>query len=348
MKKTKWISLLLAMALCLAFTGCIGNFYENAGTVDGRKISSGLYLSLQYNAYTEGKSKVEDPEADPFKQKIDGVKFKDWVNTRTEELLRQFVCVERLAAEKEVVLGEENKGYLEQMAGYWDVLKEQYEANGISYDTMMLTMANDMLADELFKAMYASGGDLAPSDEEIRAEYEAKFGQIEYIMLPFNANTGEASESKEPEVMAVAEEMKTKLENGGDFKEVAAEGLEKVYGIIGREFSAENVDSSISTSFIEYEGEDNDESYPPEFRAQLKGMAEGEYGIHKMSSLILVYRVIPTFADDAAFTEARDTAVNSLYRDSFDQYLAETYNAYPVSWEPGARFYFRPEKIVTQ
>ncbi|MDL2254414.1 hypothetical protein LJC49_10190 [Ruminococcaceae bacterium OttesenSCG-928-I18] len=350
MKKTRWMPLLLALVLCASFTGCIGNFYENAGTVDGREISSGLYLGLQYNAYTEGKALLEDEEEDPFKQEIEGVKFEDWVNNRTEELVRKYVCVERMCAEREVVLGEENRGYLEQMTGYWDMVEERYAKNGIGYDTLMRTMTNDMLTDELFLQMYGEEGELAPSEEEMRKEYEEQYAQIEYVMLPFNtvAEEGAESVSKEEEVMAVAEGMVEDLNAGEDLAEVAEEGLKETYEAIDREFTEETVANSITSTYIEFVGKEEDELYPQEFRSQLKEMELDKWDIHNMGNLILVYRRLPTFGDDASFEEVRSTVVESLYRESFDEYLAGIYADYPLSWEPGARWYFRPQKIVEE
>ena len=350
MKKTRWLSLLLAVALCLSFTGCIGNFYENAGTVDGREISSGLYLCLQYDAYSEGKALLEDTETSPFEQEIDGVKFADWVASRTEEKMRQFVCVERMAAEREVVLSENSRNYIEQMNSYWDMVKDRYAQNGIGYDTLMLTMTNDMLTDELFLQMYGQEGELAPSDEELRKEYEEKYAQIEYVMLPHTTVTEEGTEGEDKldEVTAVAEEMKDRLEAGEDLQEVAEEGLQEVYELVDREYTEETAGNSVATAFVEFEGPEDDEFYTPEFREGLVTMDEGEWGVYTMGNLVLLYTRIPTFADDAAFEEARDTVVESLYSESFDEYLQGIYADYPVAFEPGARWYFRPQKIVEE
>ncbi len=346
MKKTRWISLLLAGALCVGLTGCIGNFYENVANVDGREISAGLYLNMQYDAFAEGKTLVEDSEKDPFKQTVEDQKFSDWLSARTEEKLREFVAIERLCAENEVVLSEENRSYLEQMASYWDMSAETFEKNGIGYDTLMLTLTNGMLKSELFKHLYAADSELAPPAEEIRKLYEEQFGQIEYVMLPYKTS-GDTPQDKEAEVTAIAEEMKTRMENGEDYDTVAAEGLKQVYELLGREYTEDTASSALSTSYIEFAGGEDDEYYPPEFRTQLQSMEMGAYGVHKMGSLILVYRRVPNFADDTAYEEARDNVVTSLYEDDFDAYLKGIYDAYPVSWEPGARFYFSPKKIVS-
>ncbi len=345
LNKKRWISLLVVAGLCVSLSGCIGNLYENVGTVDGREISSGLYLNLQYDAYNMGSSLVEDVEGDPLKQEVDGVPFEEWLSAETEKKLKEYVAVEQLSAENEVILSEESRSYMEQIATYWDFSSEIYTENGISYDTMMRTVANDLLKDELFLYYYGPEGELAPSDDEIETAYDEQFGRIEYISLPFTT-TGDPVEEKQADVMAVAEEMQSRLEAGESMEEVAEYGVTEAYTITQRELTDTSATSAISASYLEYAPEEDDEYYPEEFRSALQEMEEGEYGIHTMDSVILVYSKVPNFEDEEMFEAERDNVVRSLYEDDFDAYMAEIYEPYPVEFALGARTYFNPGKIV--
>ncbi len=345
MKKNKWVSLLLAGGLCVSLSGCIGNFYENVGTVDGQEISSGLYLNLQYDAYNYGRTLVEDTEADVFGQEVDGLSFNEWLSQETDTRLREYVAVERLSRENEVILSEEGYSYLEQMASYWEFSSEIYAENGISYDTMMRTLTNDLLKSELFLYFYGPEGELAPSDEEIRTAYDEQFGKIEYISLPYTT-TGDPTEEKEAEVMAVAEELQARLEAGETLEDVAESGVSQAYEITGREFTDASTEASVSSSYLEFEGDDDSAYYPQEFRSSLKDLENGTVGVHVMDSVILVYEKVPNFEDDETFEAERDNVVQSLYQDDFDTYLEDIYSAYPLDFSFGARSYFSPKKIV--
>ncbi len=345
MKKNRWISLLVVSGLCMSFTGCIGNFYENIGSVDGREISSGLYLNLQYDAYNLGYSMLEDAEQDPFDQEIEGLSFEDWLSQETDRKLREYVAIERLSAENEVVLSEESLTYRDQLSSYWDFSSESYTENGISYDTMMRTTTIGLLKDDLFTFYYGPDGELAKSDEEIRADYDEQFGTIEYISLPFNT-LSDPVEEKEDEVMAVAEELRARLEAGDAIEDVAADGVEQVYEITGREFLEDSASTAVATNYLEFAGGEDDEYYPTEFRTGLQEMAEGDVGIHKMGSTLLVYRRVPNFESDEAFDTERSNVVRRLYQDEFDEFLVETYEGYPLEFTFGARSYLSPKKIV--
>ncbi len=356
MKRNKWISLLLSGSICLSFSGCIGNLYENVGTVDGREISSGLYLNLQYDAYNYGSSLLQnaeqdllvantDQDLDPLDQELEGMPFADWLSQETEKNLREYVAIERLSAENEVVLGEENAGYLEQLASYWEFSAETYAENGISYNTMMRTTTNGLLRNELFSFYYGPEGELAKSDEEIREEYNELYGKIEYISLPYSTAT-DPVEDKEVEIMALAEELQDRLEAGESMELVAEEGVAEAYEITSRELGEDSAASSVSTNYLAFTGDEDDEFYPPEFRSELQQMEDGDVGIHVMDSVIMVYRRAPNFENDEMFAEERDNVVGSLYQEEFDAFLADIYEAYPVEYDFGARSYFSPSKIV--
>lgn len=365
MKKLKMPALLLAVALCGGMmTGCLENVYENAGTVDGRAIPAGLYLNLQYDAFNEAETKVNealagedeegnatasDDEVNVLRQKIEGVSAKKWISERTEEKARRFVAIEKLCRENGVVLSEDSQSYIEQMLGYWDMMAEMYETNGISQDTFVRNMTNEMLADELFLHMYGPDGELNPGEDELKKVYAEKNAHLRYIMVPFKktaAEDGGEPEELLDEVMPIAEAMEKDVKAGKDMEEVAAK-MEEVYKLIDREYSEETAASSVTTAYIEYEvdPETDDGTYPAEFREKLKSQKEGDTGVVNIGSLLLVYQVIPAFESEEEFEENRDSIIRNMYQDDFDAWLEETYNQYEVKWEPGARWYMRPQKI---
>lgn len=363
MKLKKFAALLAAFALTLGLTGCIGNFYPDAMTVDGTKISSGLYLMMQYNAYSEAENKIDKPEtaeedestveeedaSEPeevnvLKSTVEGQKASDWIAARTEELCRRYVLVERLCLEKGITLNEDGQSYLEQTMGYWEYLAEMYAENGINEDTFQRFLVNESLRDQLFQQMYGEDGELAPTDDEIKELYEAANARVRFISIPVKMSDEEQTD-KTSEVEPLVDAMLEALKGGKTLEEVAQEQLGGVYELLEREFDPETVSDSISTSTIAYDQEDSD-VYTPEFLNQLKEQAVGDYGSYNMGSTIMLYEKAVAFDSDEDFAERRATIISSLYSEDFDEYLASIYNNYTVTRPTGSQWYFRPSKIV--
>ncbi len=346
MKVKKLAAALACVMLAALTTGCMGQIYDVAGTIDGREIPAGLYLMMQNDAYSEAKGLRENTDKDVLSQKIEGQSARSWIKAKTEEKLRRFVLVERMCAEREIVLNDENNQYLEQMASFYESSKDKYEENGIGLDSYMRDMANSMLDGQLFEVLYAKDGERAPDEAELKKQYEEQYAHVRYIMVPTSSLSSEDVDATEV-ARAAAEEMKERMEKGEAMEDAAADGLKQVYEATGREFTEETATNSISTSYIEYDQADNeDATYSPEFLAALKAQKPGDVGTYEMSSSILVYEKLPTFESDEQFDEVRATVVQNLCRDDYDAYMASLYNAYTVQWVPGATVFLRPDKIV--
>lgn len=342
MKLKKWIALVLAFALALGLTGCVGHFYDNALTIDGTEISSGLYLMAQLTAYDEASRKVEDTEKSPLKQKIDGKSGTDWVRERALELCKRYVAVHRLSRDLEVSLSSERQQIVEQNMQYWPYLVDIYEENGISEATYRRFYSNQELANQLFETLYADGGELAVPDDELKALYEEQFGHIRYISVPITTGV-ETGTDLSGDVYTLLDAIVERLEGGATLEEVAKNDLAEVYALLEREFVADTVVNSITTSYIPYNDEES--SYSEAFRSILKTQTIGDYGYAEMSTSALLYEVIPMFDEDTEFEDMRATVLSSVKADEFEDYLRGLYDSYSVNWVPGARWFLRPSKI---
>ena len=342
MKLKKVLSLLLAAVLAFSLTGCVGNLYEYAGTIDGEDISSGLYLMAQFTAYGEAENKVENPDKKVLSQKVEGQSARSWISNRTEDLLRRYVLVQRLAAEREMTLSEENKSAIEQNMQYWSMLASYYENNGINQDTWGRFMANQYLADQLFMELYGEGGELASPDSELMKEYEETHAKIRSFSIPLNDAESNPVKNAE-EVKAYVEGLLKDLNGGATLDSIAETKLEAVYTMLGREFdpAASGVPSS---SFIKYE-QDNFDVYSEEFLATLKEQKVGDFGTYVADGYILLYEKVEVFETEDDFIAMRDTVIRALRTETFDEYLKETYSQFPASWRFGARWFLSPSKI---
>ena len=343
MKLKKWAALAVLAVMLFSLTGCVGNFYEKAGTINGTEISSGLYLMAQYNAFTEARTnEAIDAEKDIFKQKIDGVSVSDWIKTRTEELLRRYVAVRTLARERGLELDATGQENMQQMTQYWTYLEPSYTANGISVETFERYLTADELSRQLFQTLFAEGGELAVPDADLKKEYGEKYVHVRAYSIPLNAL--DETLDVHDEVLAMVEKLPGKMQAGMTMEEMVAKELPAIYKVLGREFNPETSADSIYSNFIPLAPEDF-ETYSEAFLATLKGQQVGDFGVYNMGNTALVYEVVPTFADDEEFAAERDNVITRLKKDVYDEFLRGIYSQYEVEFLPFVRTYFRPSAI---
>ncbi len=343
MKIKKLAAVLLAAFTVAMFTGCMGQAYDPAGTVNGQDIPAGVYLAMQYSAYSEAKSKVDNADKSVLSQKVDDISARKWIQQKTDESVRRYFLVDAMCTEREITLSDENKEYLDQMESYWDMLSEDYLANGIGYDTYMRQMVNSMLDDQLFEELYAEDGERAVDDATLKARYEEQYAHVTYVQLPIK--NAETDEDMTADVQKIADEMVASLNSGTDLDTAAATALQDVYALEGRDYTDDTVTSSTSSSYLTYTPEEGS-AYTQEFMDTLKGQAVGDYGSYQTASNVLVYEKIPAFESDGQFDEMRGTVVRALCKEDYNAYMESLYNEYDLSYKPGATAFYRPGKIV--
>lgn len=340
--KRKLLALLSVSVLALFVLAGCGNFYSKVMTIDGIEISSGLYLYYQLNAYYEARATMEDSTADVFREKIDGQSASSWIQAKAEENCRRHVAIQRLCAEHNVVLSEENRAALDEQLNYWSYMSYLYENNGIGEESFRLGAENEVMGKQLFETLYAVGGPLAPTEEEIKAAYTAQNAHLRYISVPLTKTDYSAYENPE-EIVGKVDEMLAELKGGATLEDVANGKLVGIYELLGRDFTGTTPDEVIYDSFFNYE--ESDEYYTEEFLTGLKALSVGSFGTYRMETSIMLYEVIPAFESDEDYETRRPDIIVSLYTETHDDWLAEIYNAYPVSKVFGAQNYYSPKKI---
>jgi hypothetical protein len=254
--------------------------------------------------------------------------------------------VRYLGREYDVTLSSTAQSSIETSMLYWDYYPDMvayYNDNGISQATYRRYSANQELSKEIFATLYSEGGELAVPDAELKAEYAAKYAHIRYLTVPITPLAEDGNDYSET-VYAMLDEVVDAIKTGKLTLELAAAELADIYALLGREFDAETVADSITTTYIPYETDDA--TYPEALREALKGMQPGEYAASPLGASAALYEVIPTFEDDAAFEDMRATVMSDLKSGAFEDYLKSIYDSYEVKWMPGAKWYFRPGKIV--
>ncbi len=341
----KWISLLLTLILMISMTGCVGDVYENVATINGEEISSGLYLMMQYIAYTEAEAELGVTDGNFSNHEIEGQKADDWIAAEVEKNLRRYVAVRELARENDMVeidaAGQES---VNQLMEYWPYLEEMYWDNGISQDTVLRAYTSEELARMVFEKMYSEGGEMEVPQDELQAEYAEKYAHINVISVPTTSEDG--TTDVQEELLAEMDKLVELLEDGKTLEEVAAEDIAPLYDMLGRDTYNEDAGlDNIYDSYIKYDQEDF-EVYTEEFLHYLKGLEVGEFGAYNMGSTVILYEVIPTFVDQEEYDSMFSTILSQLRSEEYEAYLESIYSQYEVEWKFGARWYHSISKIV--
>ncbi len=346
-KVLKLASLVMCFGLMLGMTGCIGNFYENAGTIDDYEISGGLYMMALLNGYTQAKAELgqNDPEAqnDAHTQTIDGVNGSEWIEDKAEELLRRYVAVQRLARENDIILSDASIAAVEQQLVYWDVTAQYYEENGIARESVVRYYNNQELGNQLFLELYGPEGERAISDEELIAQYTDQYAHLRYISIP--ATSADESADVSAEVDALVADIQEKLNDGMSFDDMVANELAAIYELTGHDYDPATLSETVQTSYMGYVQEAS-EIYTPEYLASLKELEVGGFGSIKTGSLIMLYEKIPMFESDAELEENRSAILHAIMGEDFEEYLSSVYSEYEADWILGARWFYRPDKVI--
>lgn len=365
LKAKKWVALCVVAVLCFSLTGCLGYGYDTVGTINGEEIPAGIYLVKQMDAYEKAKAQVEDQEKSILSQKIDGQKAKSWIADKTEESLREYIAIQQLCAEKEVFLSSDNISYVDQIQQYWEMSEGTYTVLGIAVSSLRQSFYNSLLGDELFKNMYGEGGEREKTNEQMQREYEDHSANLKYITIPLNVPAADAESGADAtadsattdaadvtyadtdKVMEVAEKMLKALEDGKSFEDVAAEYLEKAYEYAGSDFTDTTVEYAVEENYFSYGAAADEEAdaQDTEFRAQIKEMKVGDFGIQQQDASIMVYKKVPLFEDEADFETNLATVRNELYYDEFKDYLKSIYDEYTINWKFGVRSYYSPSAL---
>ncbi len=214
----KYAALTTAMLCTMSLAGCADSGY--IGTVEGKQIRNGIYLSNMMTAYNTGYSEVmeareelgeTDEMTDFFSENIEGENAEEWIKAETIELTKRYVAIEKLFEEKGLKLSDEdinavtdsiNKNWesdtinyygfhlaVQAMYGY-PTMGEYYEAIGIGKDSLKELDLNALKADELFLEIYTNEEETKISDEEINTYLKENYANIKYIEVPYEDYAG--------------------------------------------------------------------------------------------------------------------------------------------------------------
>ncbi len=214
----KYAALTTALICTMSLAGCADSGYM--GSIEGKEIRNGIYLSNMMTAYNTGYSNVmeakeelgeTDEITDFFSENIEGENAEAWIKAETIELTKRYVAVEKLFEEKGLKLSEEdinavsesvNKNWesdtinyygfqlaVQTMYGY-PTMGDYYEAIGIGKDTLKEIELNKLKENELFLEIYTNEEETKIADEEINTYLKDNYANVKYIEVPYEDIAG--------------------------------------------------------------------------------------------------------------------------------------------------------------
>ena len=255
MKKIKGLLAgLLAAITLFSVTGCSEDTSWIAKTED-ETIPAGVYLSYLMTAYNEAVDQV-DTTKDIWEQKIGDVSFEQWITDKANNALRQYVAINLLFDELGMTMGEEGKRIAEnQTDSYWEGYEDMYEANGISYASLLKMAEADYKTQKVFEYYYDKGGVEEVPDKEIRDYFYDNYAKVKYLTVNnYNLETGK--QYTESEFKGVMDAYVTRINKGTDIDVIIDEYTAAIYKAYGfEEYKPDTSDSSRNVALLYKEQE---------------------------------------------------------------------------------------------
>lgn len=345
MQIKKIIAALALVALAVAgLAGCYNP--ATVMTVGENEISCGQYLYYQYSAVINAMNKAEvDTLAELWAADFDGVSGEEYVKQQT---LREILSNEFAKRECErlgVTLSAGEQSTAASYASYYysDLLRK----NGISLDSFAAAYTDIFLRTPLFKAYYGEGGAFEVSESELMEYYREAFVTALYLAMPATKGDGSAlDETGTAAIIDAAERIIALCEEGAELKDAAIELYPELQATLGYSESSylndNNAQNYISTGALLLSDLDEKMS------EALKNAEEGEYILTTTADgrYFIMQRQKSYADDDAKWKAERETALQTMKSEAFNEYLAEQGAKLEYKLDDKAAGYYSPKKVV--
>lgn len=272
-------ALALSILIILGLSACYSEDNAWAAKRGDKTITIGSYIYFLNNAYTEAREKVSSDE-EVLKAEIDGTPAEEWIESRALEYIdTYFYLLDKLEAEGIPYTEEDEAAVSETGDTAWSYYKDSLEEVGVSEESFMDAYARySVLYEKLFKHYYGEGGELEPSEEELKAHFVDNYYRYEYFYSSLTGQSEDGGTTELPE-----DEQELRIDNLKRYAdEISA-------GNLTTEEAASRYDNNFEPSMISTDesGEETINNYMSEsilpkenlsetFQNALDGAADGE------------------------------------------------------------------------
>ncbi|MDL2215976.1 hypothetical protein LJB77_02855 [Ruminococcaceae bacterium OttesenSCG-928-N02] len=346
----KKAALLLAVIMAVAsFTAC-GKNHENVLIIDGVDIPAGIYLIAQAEAYGLAQQEV-GTGVDVFDADFGDVTPTQWIYNKTVLLCQRYIYVNRLFAQRGLVITEDEMRELEStINSNWESYGAYYERNGVGRDSYAMYYTNNYKVQQLLETMYIDvNGEYAVTNEEAMAYMDENYVRVEYIVLPLiNSTTYQPlTEETQQAVHAIATDMADALNGLGEDESavnIVMQYLPLAYSIAGTDdLDVSTPENFITSNFISK----TNENYTQELIEELFAAEIGAYTVYKPTdNYYWVARRIVNFKSEEEFNYYRESVVYTMANEEFYDTIEAAAAEYEVSEVRGAVKYYSAKNIV--
>lgn len=339
----KLITAILSLTIILSLTSC-GDI-SWAAKLGDEVVTSGMYLTYQLNAYS-GMFQHEDYNGDiddPMKQTIEGKSSKDYINSKAEEGVRNYLLVESKFKELNLALTDEETANFENQYQFeWGYYSNLYTQNDIGEDSFRKVSLNRAKQQKIFDSIYGKDGTNAVSDADLLVHFKENYTQINYIDLTTTNDSNEPLPAAEIEtIKAKAQTYVDRINAGEPFNGPKVE------------FENENL----------AEGEEAEEKIPGDDETKQIIQKDDEYyhadlvkaafEIKEFNKAILVEGKESIFVvvkydvtkDESSFDEMRPYVLSNLKGDEFTNDMKEEASKLDVTMNSAAVSRYNPKKL---
>ncbi|MBO4878417.1 MAG: hypothetical protein J5501_10455 [Ruminococcus sp.] len=201
MKIVKKLTAAVAAVCLAATTSCsatIGKNSQNALTVDGVEIGSGMLVYQTISAYDKAVSMLSDQNSetptvkDVKNSKIDEKDAVDWIQDKATEELLNYAAVIKKSEENGITLTDEEKEESKSIAEYIYAMDSRPQQNGVSVETFYKISDASYLQDKLFEHYFGLGSEMGCSEDELKDFFKENFARIKYFSISLTNSDGEA------------------------------------------------------------------------------------------------------------------------------------------------------------
>lgn len=303
----------LALAMASGFTACsTGEDTKWVAKFGSTTIPAGAYIGEMISAYPGVVDPLGVDIKNPLKEQVDGVPVPQKITEEAKKGLSKYIAIEMKFDEMGLALSDSDKSIISQMATeYWAYVSEAYQANGISEETYVASLTNDMKKSVIFKAIYDKDGTEPVPDDELREKFEKDYAKIAVIPLTFSVN--EDTEKRDSDNKATRD-MIAKYEklakDGGNMEDLIYEARKEVMGT-----EIEKPAPGTSFTFVERDGG----QYGEEMMKAIFAAPIGEPTVVESETDINLFVRYDVSENENDFNSRRSSLVSALREDDFEK-----------------------------
>ncbi len=183
--------LILALVLCLSFSGCYSEKNSWAAKMGDDTLPIGSYIYYLNSAYSEAASKVS-PEEEVLKATVEGQDSEAWIRDRAMNYLKAYYYVDSELSRLGLELSDEEISNASSTTdSAWSYSQSYFENMGIAKESFNKAYSlYGAKYQKLMEALYAEDGEKAVSKEELETYFNDNYYYYDY----FSASLSTADE----------------------------------------------------------------------------------------------------------------------------------------------------------